>query len=82
MNSVGPTWAFILTVDAAVFVAIVLANLSFALSVSVLVFRKRPPVDRILIAAGVFAVVCAASLAGLHLFAATPIHEAQVLILD
>lgn len=82
MRHLGPTWAVILTLDSQLLVAMTLANLGFAISTVLLLFRQRPTLDRILIGAGVFLVVMGASLAALHLFAGAPIREVQLLVFD
>ncbi len=82
MRHLGPTWALILTLDSHLLTAITLANLGFAISAVLLVFRDRPILDRVLIGAGVFLLVMGASLAALHLLAAAPIREVQLLVFD
>lgn len=82
MRALGPTWAVVLTLDAHLLVALALANLGFAASTVLLVFRRRRALDRVLIGLGVFFAVMLGSLAGMYLFAGAPIREAQVLVLD
>lgn len=82
MRSLGPTWAVILTLDGLMLVALTLANIGFAVSAALLVFRRRPPLDRILIGLGLFFVVMGVSLAGLYLFSGAPIREVQLLVFD
>lgn len=82
MRHLGPTWAVILTLDSHLLTAVVLANIGFAISTVLLLFRRRRTADRILIGLGVWLVVMGASLAGMYLFAGAPIREVQLLVFD
>ena len=82
MRSLGPTWAVIVTLDSHLLAALAMANLGFAASVVLLLFRRRRVVDRLLIGLGVFMLVMGASLAGMYLFAGAPIREVQLLVFD
>lgn len=82
MNRVGPTWALVLTLDRDVLLAVVMANLGFAITSAALLFRARAALDRVLIGLGIFLLVCGGSLVGLHAFARTPVREAQVIVFD
>ncbi len=82
MRSLGPTWAVVLTLDVHLLAALALANMGFAASAVLLLFRRRRAVDRLLIGLGVFALVMGASLGGMYLFAGAPIREVQLLVFD
>lgn len=82
MRPLGPTWAIILTLDSHLLVAVLLANLGFAVSAVLLLFRGRRTLDRILIGSGIFLLVMGLSLVGMHLFAAAPVREVQLLVFD
>jgi len=82
MNVVGPTWALVITLDSLVVTLLTLANVAFAALMVLLVFRRRPTVDRVLVGLGVFFIVTVGSLVGLSLFSGTPVRDAQVLVLD
>jgi len=82
VRHLGPTWAVILTLDSHLLTAVALANLGFAVSAVLLLFRRRRAVDRILIGLGVFLLVMGASLSGMYLFAGAPIREVQLLVFD
>ncbi|MCA9539982.1 MAG: hypothetical protein KC620_13890 [Myxococcales bacterium] len=82
MRALGPLWAFVITLDGHLLLAVTAANLGFAICASLLFFRNRRALDLLFITLGVFFVVMVVSLAGLHAFAGTPVREAQVFILD
>lgn len=82
MNLGRSTLALVLTLDRDLLVALAVSNLGFAICAAVLLFRRRPAVDRVFITLGVFVLVMSASLVGLHLFARTPVRDAQVLVFD
>lgn len=82
MNRGGPTWALVLTLDRNLLIALVMANLGFAITSAALLFRRRAALDRVLITLGIFLVVTGGSLVGLYAFAGVPVREAQVIVFD
>ena len=82
MRAVGPLWAFALTVDRDLMLAVLTVNLAFTLALLLLAFRRRRPLDRLLIGVGLFCLISAAGLAGLYAFARTPVRDVQFFALD
>ncbi len=78
----GPLWGLGLTLDRNLLLVVLLANLLFAYAFSLSVFRKRPPLDRLFIVLGLFLVLGFLSLTGMYLFAATPIRDVQLFVVD
>lgn len=77
-----PTWGIGLILDSNLMMTLAVANMLFALAFVGLSFRGRPVVDRLLIVIGLFVTLSVASLAGMHLFARTPIRDAQFFSAD
>jgi hypothetical protein len=77
-----PIWGVGLLLDRNLIVMVCLANLAFALAFAMLSFRRRPVVDRIFIVIGLFVTLNVVSLAGMHLFARTPVQDAQFFVVD
>lgn len=77
-----PLWGVGLLLDRNLMVLLCLANLAFALGFAMMVFRRRPVVDRVFIIIGLFMTLSGVSLAGMHFFARTPVHDAQFFVVD
>lgn len=77
-----PTWGIGLILDRNLIMMLVAANVIFAIAFVGLSFRGRPIVDRIFIVIGLFVTLSVASLAGMHMFARTPVRDAQFFSVD
>lgn len=77
-----PTWGIGLILDRNLILLLGVANLCFALAFVLLSFRRRPIVDRVFITIGLFVTLTVASLVGMHVFARTPIRDAQFFVVD
>ena len=78
----GPAWGIGLILDRNLIVTLGAANLIFALVFAAVSFRGRPFVDRAFIVVGLFVTLSVASLVGMHLFARTPVRDAQFFTVD
>ncbi|MEZ4468456.1 MAG: hypothetical protein R3F60_25960 [bacterium] len=78
----GPLWGLGLTLDRDLAAVVLATNLLFSVGFSVTSFRRRPPVDRVLITLGLFLLLTVGSLVGLHFFARTPIRDVQFFLVD
>lgn len=78
----GPIWGVGLILDRNLVVTLGVANIIFALAFVGMSFRGRPVVDRIFIVIGLFVTLTALSLSGMHLFARTPVRDAQFFSVD
>ena len=78
----GPTWGIGLILDRNLIVTLGAANLIFALAFATVSFRGRPIIDRAFIVIGLFVALSVASLAGMHLFARTPVRDVQFFSVD
>lgn len=77
-----PTWGLGLILDRNLIILLAIANLCFALAFVLISFKRRPTVDRIFIAIGLFVTLTIVSLAGMHAFARTPIKDVQFFVVD
>lgn len=82
MKALGPLLGIGLTVDWHLAIVVTTTNLAFALLAVLLFFRGRRPLDRALIAVGLFGLISAGSLLALHAFARTPLRDVQVFLVD
>lgn len=82
MKALGPLWGVGLILDRNLLVVFLLANLAFALLFVLVLFRGRRALDQVLITLGIFLLLTAGSLVGLHAFARTPVRDVQFFVVD
>ncbi len=82
MRSMGPVWALALTLDRNLLLLVCAMNLLVAALFGRIAFRERRGLEAVLLVVGVYAVLTLVSLAGLHLFARTPLREVTFFSVD
>jgi hypothetical protein len=75
LKSLGPVFVAVFTLDLHLALLFLAVNIAFAFTLTALVFRGRPMVDRWLIFLGVAFLANVVGLGATSLFARTPIRE-------
>ena len=75
MKSLGPVFVAVVTLDFHLALLFLAVNIAFAFTLTVLMFRGRPLVDRWLIFLGIALLANVVGLGATSLFARTPIRE-------
>jgi hypothetical protein len=82
VRALGPLYALVLTIDRDLLLSLSAVNLVCAVVIVAFTFRDRPGIERALMATGVFTALSVLSIAGMHLFARTPVREISVFVMD
>ena len=82
MKNLGPQFVAVLTIDLHLTGLFLVVNVAFAFSLTAILFRQRPVIDRWLIFIGLAFVVNVLGLAATSLYARAPIRDLVTFAVD
>jgi len=80
--ALGPLVAVVLTLDLHLTLLFLVVNTAFGLGLTLLLFRKRPVLDQLLILLGLVTLTNLLGLVGTYLYARAPVREVQAISVD